>query len=641
MKKTQMRCFEKTMTDVRRQSPEPALDGAKNKLERASPRLSRTLRGLAAIVLAAILALAAMGFAPWTLSAQALTEKIATQIFAATGLYVAAKGQPRFVMLPRPHILLDGVALADPRAFATMDVQGLYGEVRLASLLTGRLEISRLTLFRPLIRLDPQKAPTLGYAPATIAASRRNAAGKGLTSLSLVDGRIALGGDSPEAIENLNATLEWPQPTSPATLTGEFDWRNERLSGLLWIARPDMLRQGDQTPLTVRLAGSSFQIEAEGMAQIGVAPRYGARIRASAPSLRQALALLDIFPPLPGPMANCEITATASLGPGELSLSQLRFVADGNEFEGSFSLSQEDERPHVRADLSARYLSLRPALDYLPSVSGLDGQWNRDNFELPDLSGADFDLRLRAAHARLSRLGVEDAELGVILRGGRLDADLVKAKAYKGALTAHATFATGGPKGVEAHAEAETTGIDAGALLWDAVAREDISGLLDATITLNATGESMAAMMRDLDGRATLNLTKGAIAGIDLTRAMSRLEKRPLASALVIRSGRSKIDEASAVVKIADGIASVEDGSASGPGFSVAFTGSTRVADKTLALRAQVAATDETGAPRSKSQQISFDLAGPWDDLSFVPDAKALIRRSGAAAPLLPPPTGD
>jgi AsmA protein len=631
------------MTDVRRQSPEPALDGALNKPDRpSSPRFSRALGGLAAIALAAIVALAAMGFAPWTLSAQALTDKIATQVFASTGLYVAAKGRPRFVMLPRPHILLDGVAMADPKAFAKIDVQALYGEVRLSSLFTGRLEIARLTLFRPLIQLDPQKAPALGFAPATIVALRKDVAAKTrIESLSLVDGRIALGADAPEAIENLNLTLEWPQPSSPATLTGEFDWRNERMSGLLWIARPDMLRQGDQTPLTVRLVGSSFQIEAEGMAQMGVAPRYAARVRASAPSLRQALALLDIFPPLPGPMANCEAAATASLGPGELSLSQLRFLADGNEFEGSFSVSREDERPHIRADLSARYLSLRPALDYLPAVSGLDGQWSRDSFELPDLSGADLDLSLRAAHARLSRLALEDAELSVSLRGGRLDMDLVRAKAYKGRLSAHATLATADPNAVEAHAEIQTSGLDSGALLWDAIAHEDISGLLDASMTLSASGESMAAMLRGLDGRATLKLTRGAIAGIDLTRAMSRLEKRPLASALFIRSGRSNIDEASAVVKIADGVASVEDGAASGPGFSVAFAGSTRVLDRTLALRAQVAATDETGAPRAKGQQISFDLAGPWDDLSFMPDAKALIRRSGAAAPLLPPPTGD
>ncbi len=628
------------MPRVPGQRPESTPCPPPTRPDRPTPRLSRTLAGIVAIILVAAAALVPLGFAPWTLSSEALTEEIASQIYGSSGLYVAIKGRPRFAFLPRPHILAEGLALADPKAFVTLEAERLHGDVRLAALLTGRLEIERLTLYRPFIKLDLQKAPSLAYAPATVASPARNvSARKGwFGKISLVDGRITLSGDKPQAIENLNATLEWPRLSSPATLTGEADWRDERLRGLLWIARPDVLRQGDQTPLTLRLESAAFHIEAEGMAQAGVMPRYAALIRASAPSLRQALAILDISPALPGPMENCEMTAQASIGLTDITLSQLRLLADGNDFEGFLAISQDDGRPRLQGDLSARHLSLKPFLDYLPTVSGADGQWSRDNFELPNLAGADLDFRLRAAHAHLSRLSLEDAELNVNLRGGRLELDLKNARVYKGKLKGRATFAMGGQNGFESHAEADGEGIDAGALLWDAVAHEDISGSLDATITLNAAGDSMAAMMRDLDGLAGLSLTKGSISGLDLTRAMSRLEKRPLASALSIRSGRSRIEKASAAVKISEGVASVEDGSASGPGFSLAFSGSTRVLDKSLALRAQVFATDESGAPRSKGQQINFELAGPWDDLSFVTDAKALIRRSGAAAPLLPPP---
>ena len=41
-------------------------------------------------------------------------------------------------------------------------------------------------------------------------------------------------------------------------------------------------------------------------------------------------------------------------------------------------------------------------------------------------------------------------------------------------------------------------------------------------------------------------------------------------------------------------------------------------------------------AADAKPLQIGFSLTGGWDDAVFAPDALGLIRRSDAAAPLLP-----
>ena len=203
-------------------------------------------------------------------------------------------------------------------------------------------------------------------------------------------------------------------------------------------------------------------------------------------------------------------------------------------------------------------------------------------------------------------------------------------------MKAHATLALTGQGDLDLHASAQTAGIDAGALLWDANAREDIGGLLDSNITLNSRGDSVANLMLNLGGRGNFVLTQGAIAGIDFERALSRLDKRPLSSALESRAGRSSVEKASGTVKIADGVAEIDDGQAFGPGFALAFRGATRMVDRSLALRAEAIEADSNGAPREKALEIGFDLTGAWDDLNFAPDAKALIRRSGAAASLLP-----
>jgi AsmA protein len=602
-----------------------------------SPKRRRLRAGLIGALSLAALATVAAGLAPWTFSKTALIDAISGEIYGSSGLYVAVRGQTTFSLLPRPRIAVEGVALADPTAFAMLEAERLSGDLRLLPLVTGRIEFGRITLARALVTIDLGKASGAG---ALAAASKPRAATTArLGDVSLIEATVKLrDGDKVVSLENLRASLESRGPATPVTLKGAFDWRGERMEGFLWIARPEAIPHGDTTPLSLRLDGPPLTIEAEGMARSDVKPRFVGRLTASAPSLRQAFAMFDLSPPLPGPFDNFKLAATASLEPDSIQLSQLRFSADNNDFEGAAELRREDERLNFQAKLSSGNFSLKPMLAYVPPLSNGDGQWSRETFDLPDLSRADVDLQLSAAHARLARLSVDDAEFCLGLRAGRLELALERAKAYKGSLKARATFAPGAQDAVDIHASAQTTGVDAGALLWDAIAREDLGGSLDSNVTLDSSGDSMAALARELNGRASFTLSQGAIAGVDFERALSRLDKRPLSSAIDIRSGRSTVEKASATIKIIDGVAEFEDGQAFGPGFALAFAGSTRVSDRGLALRARAIEADAYGAPRQGARELGFDLVGSWDEPSLALDAKALIRRSGAAASLLPRP---
>jgi AsmA protein len=610
-----------------------------NPHRRPSPKSRRLRVGLIGALCLAVLATVAAGLAPWTFSKTALIDAISGEIYGSSGLYVAVKGQTAFSLLPRPRIVVEGVALADPTAFAMIEAERLSGDLRLLPLVMGRIEFGRITLARALVTIDLGKAS--GAGPLAAASKPRALTTARLGGVSLIDATVRLrDGEKVAVLENLWASLESRGPAAPATLKCAFDWRGERTEGFLWVARPEAIPHGDTTPLSLRLDGPVLTIEAEGMAQSDVKPRFVGRLTASAPSLRQAFAMFDLSPPLPGPFDNFKLAASASLEPDSIQLSQMRVSADNNDFEGAAELRREDERLNFQANLSSGNFSLRPMLAYLPSLSNGDGQWSRETFDLPDISRADVDLRLSAAHARLARLSVDDAEFSLRLRAGRLELALERAKAYKGSLKARATFAPGAQDAVDIHASAQTNGVDAGALLWDAIAREDIGGLLDSNVTLDASGDSMAALTRALTGRASFTLSQGAIAGVDFERALSRLDKRPLSSAIDIRSGRSSVEKASATIKIVDGVAEFEDGQAFGPGFALAFVGSTRVSDRGLALRARAIEADADGAPRQGAREIGFDLVGSWDEPNLALDAKALIRRSGAAASLLPLPAG-
>jgi len=614
----------------------------RGKVARAlASRWARLLAAVFTVLIGVVTAAAAL--APWLFSPTALLDAVSAQLQASSGLYVATRGRMTLALAPHPHISIEGIAFADRNGVLFIEADQLHGALKLLPLFAGRLEVDSLALVRPRARLDLDQKPIDAPGAAARAAAARPATPEAqkadnarLGVIAVVDGalRVRRGGRD-FAADRIEASLDWRKIGEAATLSASFDWRGERLQSLLWIARPAMLLRGEQSVATARLEGDGLRLEAQGVAQTGANARFFGRVTGSTSSVRQALALFNLTAPLPGPFGDAQFSAQASLGPRDAQFKEMRLFVDGNEFSGALSFRKEDERLNLSGALKSDFVSLKPMLVDAPPLASADGQWSREDFNPPDLSGADVDLRIAAAHARLGRLTVDDATLDMTLRDGVLDLALTQAQAYRGKIKAHAAFRPL-DKGLSVHAATQTNGVDAGALLWDAFGKQAIGGALDSTATLDAAGDNMAALMRSLSGRATLNLSDGEIAGVDFDRALRRLEKRPLASAQDIRSGSSPLERAGATVSVENGVGVIEDGVARGPGFSLAFTGETNFSERSLSLKAVAREADGAGKRRENGLQIAFDLAGGWDELRLTPDPQAFIRRSGAAAPLLP-----
>lgn len=614
--------------------------------------LARAIAGrrllLGGVLALGVLIGAVATLAGWLYSPAATLAAVTRQINDASGLYIAARGGPRLSLTPRPHLVMTGVALADRNKALQITADELRGNLKLLPLLAGRLELDSLTLTRPraqvdldLARIDAPGAVTRAAAaqPGSVAAQQADDYRLGL--VHIVDGALRLRRQGVDyAADRISATLDWRQVGEHALLTSALDWRGERLQLVLWAARPGMFLRGDASVVTARIDGESVKLEAQGVAQAGPNARYSGRVAGSAASAREALALFGVEAPFPGPFGDAEFSAQATIGPREAAFRDLRVRVDGNAFDGELTLREEEGRPYVCATLKSDFVALKPLLADAPPLSGPDGQWSQKPLDPPDLTGADVDLNIAARHARLGRLTLDDAKMTAALRDGVLDLSLADAQAYRGRLKARASFRPAGEQ-LAMHAAVQTTGVDARALLWDAFGKEALGGALDSALTLDARGESVADMMRGLNGRASLTLSDGEIAGVDFDRALRRLEKRPLSSAQDIRSGSSALTRATATLLVENGVATLEDGVASGPGFSLNFSGTANLGERSLAIQATAREADSVGKPRDKGLHIAFDLAGAWDELKLAPDPKAFIRRSGAAAPLLPEPPTD
>ena len=142
----------------------------------------------------------------------------------------------------------------------------------------------------------------------------------------------------------------------------------------------------------------------------------------------------------------------------------------------------------------------------------------------------------------------------------------------------------------------------------------------------------MWALTRTLNGTASLNAHDGALDGIDVEQVLRQLERRPLSGGGNLRSGRTPFDQLVLNAKIEQGIVSVADLHLSGPAARVAMTGQASIPARDLDLEGKATLISSETA---NEFELPFTVDGSWDEPRILPDASILIRRSGAAAPLL------
>jgi AsmA protein len=115
---------------------------------------------------------------------------------------------------------------------------------------------------------------------------------------------------------------------------------------------------------------------------------------------------------------------------------------------------------------------------------------------------------------------------------------------------------------------------------------------------------------------------------------LRRLERRPLSGGGEFRTGRTPYDKIAVTLKITQGTVTVEDVKIDGSAVRLALAGSASIPTRELDLKG-TAGLVSSSTPETVTFELPFIVQGSWDDPIMLPDPEALIRRSGAAAPLL------
>jgi AsmA protein len=100
------------------------------------------------------------------------------------------------------------------------------------------------------------------------------------------------------------------------------------------------------------------------------------------------------------------------------------------------------------------------------------------------------------------------------------------------------------------------------------------------------------------------------------------------------RSGRTPYDKITVALKITEGTVTVEDVKIEGTAVRLGLAGTASIPARELDLKG-TASLVAPPKPGVVPFELPFIVQGSWDDPIMLPDPEALIRRSGAAAPLL------
>ena len=198
-----------------------------------------------------------------------------------------------------------------------------------------------------------------------------------------------------------------------------------------------------------------------------------------------------------------------------LNLDQLELQLDDTRLTGEFRMTDEAPKSFVQFDLKMDELNLDR---YLPPES------KKNNSEgavlaIAAVAATDLDGSLSVDRLIMAKARMDGFRLGLKAEDGVLQADPVTAALYEGRLSGSVNLDVN-PAIPKLTLNLGMTDIQAEPLLMDMRGNARLRGKGSFTATLTARGDSIAAMIRSLDGPMSMSFTEGAVAGFNLGRAL-------------------------------------------------------------------------------------------------------------------------
>jgi len=603
----------------------------------AATGLKRLTIAVATMVAAAFVTLVALSF---LIPATSVRDAVDQEIHAVTGLEPVLRGSISISLFPSGTVSFHNVLLGnDPNGQAAVVADELIAHLRYFPLLAGRIEIADVTLVRPTITVDFQpngESNWSGLIQSLAHALEPNPdRTASFSEIGIHEGTVIVhnahaGKDSEERLDGVDFQLAWPSISRSFGANGRFVWHDEPIEASLTLTDFLAALSGDRSGLKLRLSGAPLKVAFDGAATYQPALKVEGTLSVDSPSLRDAMHWTDASKLPFGGFGRFALRAQSTIGGGAVSLSGVNVELDGNTAEGALTLATDGHRG-VQGTLAADALDLTPYISGIRVLATNERNWNRLPISLDGLTDFDLDLRLSAASVKIAGAQLGRTAIAANMRGGKLDLAIGEAQAFGG--TAKGSLGLIGAEGsATVSSRLQFLDVDLASCLGQMFGVHKLEGRGNLALNLDGSGASVLALASTLNGSANLTAHGGALAGVNVEQWLRRLERRPLSGNGDFRSGRTPFDQLTLNLKVVQGVVSVDDMHVEGPAVRIAAGGQALVPTRELDLKGVATLISST---TGNEFALPFIVTGQWDDPIMLPDPQSLIRRSGAAAPLL------
>jgi len=600
----------------------------------ASTGLKRLVVAVAAIAATGLATLIGLSF---LIPADAVREAVANEIRAVTGFEPVLRGGVSVSLFPSGTVSFENVVLGDDRGGEpAVLAKQLTAHLRYFPLLAGRIEVADVTLEQPTIAVtfrDGQSNWSALIESLTRALMPRPDRDSSFSEIRITDGTVLVRDDERGVHERFNGVelaLAWPSISRGFAASGRFVWRDEPVDGSISLTDFLAALTGERSGFKLRMAGAPLKVAFDGSASYRPTFKLEGTLAVDSTTLREAMRWTSGKPLPVGGFGPFSLKAQTHITAGLISLSGVNVELDGNAAEGVLTMAT-DGRQTVQGTLASDKLDFTPYVSTVRLLSGSDRNWSGLPIALDGLSSFDLDLRLSAAAIKIGTAALGRTAVAANLRGGRLNITIGEARAFGGVIKGSLGIASANG-GAEVKSHLQFADVELGSCLGQVFGLHKLEGRGNLALNIEGSGDTVLALTSALNGTASLTGRQGAFAGVNIEQLMRRLERRPLSGSGDFRSGRTPFDLLNITVKVVQGTVSIDEMRVDGPAVRLAVGGHASIPARDLDLKG-VATLVSTAT--STAFELPFIVQGPWDDPLMLPDPQSLIRRSGAAAPLL------
>ncbi len=602
-----------------------------------------------AVVALVLIVFGALAVVSFLIPADHVRETVKAQIRAVTGLDPVVRGATSVSLFPTGRVSLSDIVLGEERADAPpLAADRLTASLRFFPLLAGRIEIADVALVNPRIAITIEADGRSNWA-ALIASLTRNLrpdqqradqqrADRTLSfsEIRMTGGTIAIRDDVAgisERLGDVEMSLAWPSISKSFAATGHLTFHGEPLDASLTLSDFASGLAGDKSGLKIRVSGAPAKFAFDGALSLNPTLKIEGNVAADAASLRRALVWGGQTPLPGGGFGRFALKAQTSVVGGTIALSGVNVELDGNTAEGVLTFAT-DGRQTLQGTLAADALDLTPYVSTIRLLTTSDREWSRVPLALDGLTGIDLDLRLSAARITIATAKLGRTAIAANLRGGKLAITVGESQAFGGVIKGSFGLAKS-EQGAELKSQLQFADVDLETCVAELFGIHRLEGKGNLALAIEAAGPNVLALTRSMNGTASLTGQQGALTGLNVEQLLRRLERRPLSGGSEIRTGRTPFEKLTIMLKIAQGTANVEDVSLEGATVRLALAGSASIPARDLDLKGTASLLASGSGEGQSGFDLPFVVQGPWDDPIVLPDPQILIRRSGAAAPLL------